>query len=276
MRSQIVADTLGQFSLPRSGVPRGPWRRDEELGEVPAVWPVTPPEREALDTPSGYVRSTIPRPAQPAVNPSFLDRQREVVPAAPPVFSYDREIVSKIQRQLNRKGYAAGPEDGIVGKRTSAAISAFQRDHDLPMNGFPSAEILAAINASGPLLKSYHPSSTSPRKIDRRIVAARSSDSNSAGRDIEVESGRLAGIGIQGPPPESRIQQEKPTRSNSRTQVSTSHGPSLIGVPSEQARQISDDCLVETDQLDVSGYKRCLHGALRRKGHASYEPRRQY
>jgi PAS domain-containing protein len=43
--------------------------------------------------------------------------------------------ISGVQQRLNNLGYDAGPEDGIAGERTRAALAAFQRDHDLDPNG---------------------------------------------------------------------------------------------------------------------------------------------
>ncbi|WP_417671906.1 L,D-transpeptidase [Roseibium sp.] len=40
-----------------------------------------------------------------------------------------------IQRLLNKMGFAAGPVDGVVGRKTRAAISLFQEGMDLPVTG---------------------------------------------------------------------------------------------------------------------------------------------
>ncbi len=38
----------------------------------------------------------------------------------------DRETIRSVQRRLNQLGYHAGPEDGIMGPKTSEAIWAYQ------------------------------------------------------------------------------------------------------------------------------------------------------
>lgn len=47
-----------------------------------------------------------------------------------------------IQQRLNALGYEAGKADGIAGSRTRNALRAFQKDRNLPADGFPSARIL--------------------------------------------------------------------------------------------------------------------------------------
>lgn len=51
------------------------------------------------------------------------------------------EEVTGVQARLNNLGYEAGPAEGIVGPRTQAAIRAFQRDNDLPLDGVASAQL---------------------------------------------------------------------------------------------------------------------------------------
>lgn len=57
--------------------------------------------------------------------------------------------IQEIQRQLNVLGYEAGGVDGILGRKTHAAISAFQKDNRLPVDGIASKELLFTLkNAS--------------------------------------------------------------------------------------------------------------------------------
>jgi lytic murein transglycosylase len=51
----------------------------------------------------------------------------------------------EIQELLNRAGYYVGTPDGVVGRRTEAAISDFQRARGLPVDGQPSPALLAAL-----------------------------------------------------------------------------------------------------------------------------------
>lgn len=68
------------------------------------------------------------------------DRLPEV-PVAKPDFT-----VQAIQRRLNKFGYDAGEEDGFAGEQTRAAISAFQRDESIAVDGKPSLELLERLS----------------------------------------------------------------------------------------------------------------------------------
>ena len=57
--------------------------------------------------------------------------------------------VAGVQRGLIRLGYATGPVDGRAGPLTRAAVRAFQGDAGLPVDGEPSAALLARLQAVG-------------------------------------------------------------------------------------------------------------------------------
>lgn len=54
-----------------------------------------------------------------------------------------------IQRRLSALGYDPGPQDGIPGRRTIAAVKSFQSRHDLTVDGLVGPQTLAALNAAG-------------------------------------------------------------------------------------------------------------------------------
>jgi hypothetical protein len=56
-----------------------------------------------------------------------------------------RELVADIQRELKRRNYYSGGVDGIYGKHTNDAISAYQRDNGLPVDGQPTEDLFAHI-----------------------------------------------------------------------------------------------------------------------------------
>ena len=58
-----------------------------------------------------------------------------------------REAAKEMQQLLNRLGFDAGPEDGLLGPRTSSAIRAFQNEHSLPPDGYPSPALLKRLQA---------------------------------------------------------------------------------------------------------------------------------
>jgi hypothetical protein len=52
-----------------------------------------------------------------------------------------------VQTQLNRLGYLHAPPDGVSGPQTSAAISQFESVSGLPVDGVPSPQLLARLQA---------------------------------------------------------------------------------------------------------------------------------
>ena len=57
----------------------------------------------------------------------------------------DRDTVRSVQTALNEAGYDCGTPDGIAGKNTKAAISAFQQDNGLSETGTVTHELLLAL-----------------------------------------------------------------------------------------------------------------------------------
>jgi peptidoglycan hydrolase-like protein with peptidoglycan-binding domain len=55
------------------------------------------------------------------------------------------DIIETIQRFLQQLGYNPGPIDGKMGEKTRIAIRAFQRDHNLQINGEASMSLVEAL-----------------------------------------------------------------------------------------------------------------------------------
>ena len=53
-----------------------------------------------------------------------------------------------VQTQLNRLGYLRSPPDGVSGPQTSTAISQFESVSGLPVDGVPSPQLLARLQAT--------------------------------------------------------------------------------------------------------------------------------
>lgn len=56
--------------------------------------------------------------------------------------------VQELQRELNQLGYSAGPADGLIGGRTRDAIQAYQRDHNLLVDGQATPALLSHVRAT--------------------------------------------------------------------------------------------------------------------------------
>ncbi|MEQ1671587.1 MAG: peptidoglycan-binding domain-containing protein [Hyphomicrobium sp.] len=55
------------------------------------------------------------------------------------------EVIRGIQRELNTRGYEAGPPDGVAGLVTRAAIMAYEHDYGLPLTATPTQDLLSLI-----------------------------------------------------------------------------------------------------------------------------------
>jgi len=61
----------------------------------------------------------------------------------------DKETVKKAQTALNEAGYDCGKPDGIAGKGTKAAVTAYQTDKGLTANGAITHELLVSLGLIG-------------------------------------------------------------------------------------------------------------------------------
>jgi peptidoglycan hydrolase-like protein with peptidoglycan-binding domain len=76
-------------------------------------------------------------PQQPVAEPPEIQP-----PPAPRPPAVSREQLLEIQQTLNALGYDAGVADGIMGRRTAAAIRNFQRDTGITLDGKASPQLL--------------------------------------------------------------------------------------------------------------------------------------
>ena len=61
-----------------------------------------------------------------------------------------RDDVEDAQRALNALGYEAGTPDGLMGRRTRAALRAYQLEQGLPADGFPGPDTLQELRVEAP------------------------------------------------------------------------------------------------------------------------------
>jgi membrane-bound lytic murein transglycosylase B len=57
-----------------------------------------------------------------------------------------RDERSQFQNDLKTLGYDAGDTDGVLGRKTRAALKLYQKSKSLPADGFPTASLLAMLN----------------------------------------------------------------------------------------------------------------------------------
>ncbi len=83
----------------------------------------------------------------------LADRIAGLPPLATPRPADDRPLsrddVMRLQTLLNSAGFDAGVPDGLVGSGTRGALRAFQRAAGLPPDGYPTPQVLAALETWG-------------------------------------------------------------------------------------------------------------------------------
>jgi peptidoglycan hydrolase-like protein with peptidoglycan-binding domain len=95
------------------------------------------------------------QPAMAQETPAAVPRPRAAEPAAPMTVARSPvQIISDIQRELNRKGYYDSAVDGIWGAKTDAAARDFVQATGLKINADASESLLHAIVLSAPKAKS--------------------------------------------------------------------------------------------------------------------------
>jgi hypothetical protein len=66
----------------------------------------------------------------------------------PPPSASGVDLTRAVQVQLIRLGYMRGPADGVAGPQTATAISQYESVSGLPVDGYPSAPLLARLQAT--------------------------------------------------------------------------------------------------------------------------------
>ena len=101
----------------------------EVLRQMPAQTAPPPPATAPRHQPAPtWAAPEAPRAAGPRVDPGVL----------------------LVQRELARLGYDPGPQDGLMGARTRAAITAFQHAHALPPTGRVDQSLIGSLRVAAP------------------------------------------------------------------------------------------------------------------------------
>lgn len=106
-------------------------KKEKKSKETPTPEPTEAPAEET-PTPE----ATIPEPAAEAE-----------APATQPVVEYkDATTVRIVQQTLNNVGYNCGNPDGVPGGKTTEAITKYQTDKGITVNGLVTDELLQSLN----------------------------------------------------------------------------------------------------------------------------------
>lgn len=184
-------------------------------------------------------------------------------------------VVLAIQRRLNELGYDAGVPDGLVGAKTASAISAFQRDQGLPIDGTPSASLVSRLDAvksarptvvpsgqSSPSVTSESVTSeTIPKSVPLTAAAPRALDQSSLSSEERqsIEYACQTDKLMNGPAAYKSCVQNQLARL-----TPDNRRPDLSGLSSEERQSIEYAC--QTDKLmnGPAAYNRCLRTQLAR------------
>ena len=79
-----------------------------------------------------------------------VEREPEPEPTDAPAAYTDKATVKAAQAALNALGYDCGTPDGVVGKRTAAAIASAQKDFGLAETGTLTRELLEKLGVDAP------------------------------------------------------------------------------------------------------------------------------
>lgn len=150
--SQATQEAVGRFQtaagIAADGV-TGPSTWAKLLPSPDAVTAISEQAGSPSETsdPPPVSEATDPLPAsEPATPPSALE---PATPPAnvPPVLSLHAEgsAVSQLQRELQTLGYYSGTIDGVFGQQTQAAVSRFQTDKQLTVDGIVGASTWEAL-----------------------------------------------------------------------------------------------------------------------------------
>jgi peptidoglycan hydrolase-like protein with peptidoglycan-binding domain len=83
-------------------------------------------------------------PANPA-DLAKLAPVRTDLPPLQPQAGGPKLVVRAVQRELAARGFDVGPVDGVMSAKTRAAISSYQKTHDLPVTGAATDDLLRQI-----------------------------------------------------------------------------------------------------------------------------------
>ncbi len=130
--SRILAATSveGSSTDVNLGAALGGYWGGGALGGALSGWKNTPKEKALRQVINKAVEFIVSKTPQKFYHYGENARAATPAPAGP-----SRTVVKEMQGILNSLGYDTGTPDGLAGRKTRAAVSAFQKDYGLPENG---------------------------------------------------------------------------------------------------------------------------------------------
>ncbi len=100
---------------------------------------VSPPQTKTIEIPAVY--STVTR--QEKISDGHMEWRSILCQT-----NMTRSRIAQIQRALKAKGFDPGPIDGVIGSETMAAVNAFQRKNNLPVDKYLNIATVKALGVS--------------------------------------------------------------------------------------------------------------------------------
>lgn len=171
-------------------------------------------------------------------------------------------VVLDIQRELNRLGYNAGPEDGLMGARTRGAIQAYQRDNNLLVDGQATSALLSHVRDRAQAAPPAASQTPAPRP---QAGQAPTQPVGALPRLVSETQRALRTLGYDIGPPTGRL--DEGTRSAIRT-YEMDHGLLVTSEPSEDLLEHMRQRIAGGPSPDVSTDTVAgIQAELRRRGH---------
>jgi len=100
---------------------------------------VSPPQTKTIEIPAVY--TTVTRKEK--ISDGHMEWRSILCQT-----NMTRDRIAQIQRALKAKGFDPGPIDGVIGSKTMAAVRAFQRKNNLPVDKYLNIATVKALGVS--------------------------------------------------------------------------------------------------------------------------------
>ncbi|WP_417685272.1 L,D-transpeptidase [Roseibium sp.] len=124
----------------------------------------------------------------PEPNPAFEQPLRMIVTPNEPENAF-----RTLQRLLNQMGFDAGPVDGVIGRKTRAAIALFQEGTDLPVTGKVTDGLVREIHAAA----GYEKPQNATLRIRRKFKDIYEAPVTLAGEDRPIGTHVFTALGFE-------------------------------------------------------------------------------
>jgi hypothetical protein len=144
----VLAVVLGLAAVILVLLLRGEGQAPATTVPEPATTTPTPAPTETTPSSASTTPSASPSTTPPTTTPSTGGTSTFTLPEGTKLQlgEGDPELIKQLQQVLSKAGYDPGAADGTFGRRTEAAVVAFQQANDLSADGVVGPETASALN----------------------------------------------------------------------------------------------------------------------------------